>query len=237
MAKAKRKQEVVEEVEEIEEEVEEIVEEIEYESTLDLILGKYRNVLIGVGAFILAAVGVFAFLSYQRGVKGKEARSEMYKAVQYFEADSLQKALNGDGAYLGFLDIESEYSGTDEADLAKYYLGIINIRLNNLDEGIEYLEAFPKSDALLSVAAYTALGFAYEDTGDPQEAARNFERAASVVDENEFTTPKMWLEAGRNYEAAGMPDKAAALYTKIKEKYPNSTEGATIDKYLGRVAD
>ena len=236
MAKVKKKQEELEEMEEVVEVVGQ-EEENEYGSTLELILGKYRNLLYIVLGLIVTGIGIYAFLAYQRGAQSKEARDVMYKAVQYFEADSLQKALNGDGVYPGFYDIESEYSGTPEADLAKYYLGIINIKLNNLDEGVSYLKAFPKDDALLTVSAYMALGFAHEDMGDPKEAANYFERAANSVDENEYTTPKMWLEAGRNYEAAGMPDKARQLYTQIKEKYPNSTEGITIDKYLGRVAN
>ena len=236
MAKVKKKQEELEEVEEVVEEVGQVAEQ-EYGSTLDLILGKYRNVLLGILGLIVVGIGAYAFLSYQSGVKSKEARDVMFKPIQYFESDSLQKALNGDGVYPGFYDIESEYSGTPEADLAKYYLGIINIKLNNLDEGVDYLKSFPKDDALLSVSAYMALGFAHEDMGDPKEAASYFEKAANSVKENEYTTPKMWLEAGRNYEAAGMPDKARQLYTQIKEKYPNSTEGITIDKYLGRVAN
>ncbi len=232
MAKVKKKQEELEEQEEVVEEVEQ-----EYGSTLELILDKYRNLLYGGIGLVVVAIGAYAFLMYQKGVQSKEARDVMYKAIQYFEADSLQKALNGDGVFPGFYDIESEYSGTSEADLAKYYLGIINIKLNNLDEGVDYLQAFPKDDALLTVSAYMALGFAHEDMGDPKEAANYFEKAANSVKENEYTTPKMWLEAGRNYEAAGMPDKARQLYTQIKDKYPNSTEGITIDKYLGRVAN
>jgi hypothetical protein len=42
----------------------------------------------------------------------------MFQAVYYFEADSLDKALNGDGNNLGFLEIIDEYSVTDAANLA-----------------------------------------------------------------------------------------------------------------------
>ena len=50
-----------------------------------------------------------------------EAQSEMYVAEKYFEADSFLLALEGDGSYLGFIDIIDEYGITKCANLAKYY--------------------------------------------------------------------------------------------------------------------
>ena len=42
----------------------------------------------------------------------------MFQAVYYFEADSLDRGLNGDGNNLGFLDIIDEYGITDAANLS-----------------------------------------------------------------------------------------------------------------------
>ena len=55
--------------------------------------------------------------------KENEAKAQMWMAEQYFERDSFNLALNGDGNYLGFLDIIEEYGITKSANLANYYYG------------------------------------------------------------------------------------------------------------------
>ncbi len=256
MAKSRKKEELVEEeiLEEEEFEEEEYddeeeyeeyeddddddeYEEVEYDSKLEEFIDTRRNLLLGIAVVILLAAAGIYYWNSQRTAKSESAREVMYKAVQFFETDSLNKALNGDGLYPGFLEIESTYSGTREANLAKYYIGVIHVRQGNLDEGIQYLKEFDKSNTLLGVSAYTALGYAHEDTGDPNAAADYFEKAANAVKDNEFTTPTMLMQAARNYELAGNTSKAKSLYERIKEDYPNSTEGLTIDKYIGRVTE
>lgn len=241
MAKGKKKvaptEEELMEVEEVETEYEEVEAAGEEEvNNLESFVRKYQNYLIGAAAVLLAVVGVVVYLNYSKKAKSGEARDVMFKAIQYFEQDSLTKALNGDGTYSGFEQIAEEYSGTAEANLANYYLGIIYIRQGDLETGVDHLKKFEKSDNLLSMAAYVALGFAHEDLGDPEAAASYFVKAADAVNENEHTTPMIWMHAARNYEAANQPDKAKKLYEEIKEKYPNTAEGSRIDRYLGRVS-
>ena len=50
-----------------------------------------------------------------------------------------------------------------------------------------------------------------------------------------FTSPVYYLKAGNLYEALGSKDKALAAYTVIKEKYAESNEGKSIDKYIARL--
>ncbi|MEO1449163.1 MAG: tetratricopeptide repeat protein [Bacteroidota bacterium] len=216
----------------------EVIEEVLEEggSSIDTFIAQNKNLLlVGVGV-ILLIIGGLAFFNYTKEAQNTEAHAEMFRAVKYFEVDSLDRALNGDGGMLGFLDIENDYSGTAAANMAKYYIGIIYLKQGNTDDGIEYLESFSKGDDFLSMGAYTALGFAYEDQGDASKAASLFEKAARTPAENDKTTPTMLLNAGRNYEAAGNPGKAKSLYQEIKDEYPFSSEGLNIDKYLGRVA-
>jgi len=196
-----------------------------------------RNLILVVAGIIVLVLGGYSFYRYNQRAKNTEAQEEMFQAVYYFEQDSLEKALRGDGQYLGFEDIADEYSGTDAANLATYYLGLIYLKQGDLDTGVDYLKQFKTGENMLSMAAYMALGFAYEDLGDPSEAASYFERAARTPGENSQTTPMMLMNAARNYEAAGEPGKARDIYQKIKSEYPTSSEGIAIDKYLGRVAE
>lgn len=195
-----------------------------------------RNLLLVVAGVLVLLIGGYSFYRYSQRAKNTEAQEEMFQAVYYFEQDSLDKALRGDGQYLGFEDIADEYSGTDAANLSTYYLGMIYLKQGDLDTGIDYLKKFDTGDNMLSMAAYMALGFAYEDLGDPEEAASYFERAARTPGENDQTTPMMLMQAARNYEAAGKPAEARKIYERIKSEYPTSSEGISIDKYLGRVA-
>lgn len=216
----------------------EVIEAVQDEggSSIDAFIAQNKNLLLVGAGVLLLIIGGLAFYNYSQEAQNTEAHAEMFRAVKYFEADSLNRALSGDGGTLGFLDIESEFSGTDAANMAQYYIGIIYLRQGNMDEGIDYLESFSKGDDFVSMAAYTALGFAYEGQGDASKAASMFEKAARTPGENEKTTPTMLLNAGRNYEAAGNPGKAKALYQEIKDDFPFSSEGLNIDKYLGRVA-
>lgn len=201
----------------------------------DFIANNKNLLLVAVGIIVIL-VGALVFYKTTTTQKNTTANAEMFQAVKYFEADSFNLALNGDGQYLGFLDISEEYSGTGAANQANYYMGIIYYKQGDLESSREYLEQVSTGDDLLSMSTYMALGFVYEDLGDRGKAASSFEKAANTPEENESTSPMMLLNAGRNYEAAGNASKALSLYNKIKDKYPLSSEARDIDKYIGRVS-
>lgn len=219
---------------------EELVDIVEGEAgeglSVEELISKNQNlILVGLGVIILLLGGWFFYRTLQQG-QNEEAHAEMFRAIKYFEADSLNKALNGDGQYLGLLDVAEDYSGTGAANMANYYIGVIHAKQSDLNSAVEYLEKVNTSDDMLSMATFMALGFAYEDLGDAGKAASYFEKAAATPDENESTTPTMLLHAGRNYEAAGQTGKALEVYQQIKDDYPLSSEGINIDKYIGRVS-
>ena len=228
---AKRKQN------EIEEEViyEEVEETEEIDELSDDFYSRNKNLINGVLGGIVLVVGGILLYNWWTTQQNNEANRDMYQAVYYYEADSFGKALNGDGQYLGFLDIVNDYSGTKAADVANYYIGIIYLSADSpqVSLGVDFLEQVSTSDNMLAMAKNNALAWAYEDLGDPEKAADYFERAASAPDDNDHTTPLMLKHAARNYEVAGRTDKALELYKRIKEEYPNSAESADVEKYIG----
>jgi len=57
----------------------------------------------------------------------------MFMAQKYFEQDSIRKALNGDGQYLGFLAIIDEYGMTKSSNLSHYYAGMCYLKLGQFE--------------------------------------------------------------------------------------------------------
>ncbi len=95
-----------------------------------------------VGAIILVVVIYLGFTKFYLQPKEEEAQSQMFMAENYFEKDSFNLAINGDGNYLGFLDIIDDYGITESANLAKYYTGISYLHLGQYEEALDYLNRF-----------------------------------------------------------------------------------------------
>lgn len=191
---------------------------------------------IGIVVAVIALI-VLAYFGFQRFYlvpREKEAQTQMFMAEKYFEQDSLNLALNGDGSYPGFLEIIDDYGMTKAAELAHYYTGIIYLNQGQFQEAIDHLDKFDISDALVQPMAKGAIGDAYMELGKTGEAAKQYEKAAKAT-ENEYTTPVFLQKAAWAYELDGKKDKALEAYQKIKTKYPRSPEARDVEKYIARL--
>jgi len=195
-----------------------------------------QKTIFGVLAAILLVVG--GFLAYKNFVvkpKEKTAMNEMQMAQLQFEKDSFAIALSNPGnGGLGFLDIIDNYGGTSAGNLANYYAGISYLRLGQYDAAIDYLKAFSEDGNVLPATKYGAIGDAYSEKGDFDAALSNYNKAASVVN-NEFTAPMYLKKVGLLNEKNQNWSAAAEAYKKIKTKYPLSIDGNEIDKFISRV--
>jgi tetratricopeptide (TPR) repeat protein len=193
---------------------------------------KIITTIFGVAIVIaLILLATHRFYSLPREAKAQE---QCFVAQQYFEKDSFNLAINGDGNYPGFLDIMDEYGRTKAGKLARYYTGVSYLHLGKYKEAIEYLEKFKTDDILLGPVKLGATGDAYAELGETDKAVKMYTEAAELVD-NKFTSPIYYLKAGILSESAGKKDKALAMYQIIKDKYAESNEGRTIDKYIARL--
>lgn len=163
-----------------------------------------------------------------------EAAAEMFPAEQFFENDDWERALEGEGNILGFLDIISEYRFTKSANLAKYYAGLCYLQLGEYEDAITYLSRFKSKDRILSSIALGGIGDAYAQSGETGKAISFYQKAAERKS-NDFTSPLYLLRAGILLENEGRWKEAGELYERIKTDYAMSTEGRTIDKYITRV--
>ena len=192
-----------------------------------------KNLIRGVGGLVLV---VALFIGYQNlyiAPMEKEAQTDMFMAELYFQKDSFNLALNGDGQYLGFVDIADEYSATKAGDLANYYAGLSYLNTGDFENAIEYLGDFSSDDVVLSSLALGCIGDAYMELADADNALAYYEDAAANND-NEFTTPKYMLKQAMIHEANGDVADALALYKGIEADYKTSREGNGIEKYIAR---
>jgi tetratricopeptide (TPR) repeat protein len=197
---------------------------------------KNQNTLVWIVLVIVLAIG--AYIGYNRFIlepKEKNAAAEMFMAEKFFEQDSLRLALEGDGYYLGFLDIIDDYGMTKSANIAKYYAGMCYLHLGEFEKAIDYLGSFKKRDQILGAMALGAIGDAYLELDNTSQALRYYKNAANHKP-NKLTAPMFLLKAAQLEEYNGNYKVALDLYKKIKVDYHGSTEAANIDYYIGRAS-
>lgn len=193
----------------------------------------YKKLLVVLGV-IVVLVGIFWLGRFWLNKKNDEAQSQMYQAQRWLEKDSLKLALNGDGNYLGFLDIQKNYRMTRAANLAKYCAGICYLHLGEYQNAIESLGKYSINDKVVGSVAKGAIGDAYVELGDLDKGLVNYIEAADLA-KNSFNTPLFLMKAAQINELQKKFPEALKIYERIRNEYPESTEGSSIDKYIGRV--
>jgi len=195
---------------------------------------KKRNLTIIIGSIlILAVVGLFIYRSNLEA-QNREANEEMFRAVYYFESDSLQKALNGDGLNYGFIKIINDYPGTDAANLANFYAGSCYMNLGDYKSAIRYLEDFSSSDYVVQARAYALIGDCHMELGQFSEAVAAYEEAADYRP-NESYTPVYLQKLAIAREEAGDYAAAAEAYAQLINDYPTSRLVQQAEKHKARL--
>lgn len=193
-----------------------------------------RTLVFSIGGLIaLAIAGVFIYTMYMNN-QNKEAQLEMYQAVYYFEADSLNRALNGDGNNYGFLDIVDRYGRTEAGNLANFYVGAIYLKQGQFENAIDYLDDFSSSDLLIQARAYALIGDAYMELNNFSEAARFYEKAADHRS-NKFFSPQYLMKAAIAYERLNDNTKAIQIYDRIIDNYHDADEVQDARKHKARL--
>jgi tetratricopeptide (TPR) repeat protein len=192
------------------------------------------KLVIGIGAVIALAVAAYFGFNYYKEDQNQQAQKEMFQAVYYFESDSLQQALNGDGNNLGFLDIKKEYGITKAGNLASFYAGVCYLKTGKYEEAIEYLEDFSSNDLLVQPRAYSLIGDAYMELKKYDDAVKYYNKASDYKP-NKYFTPTYLMKAGLAYEKLNQNDKAKEAYDKVITNFWESPEYQNARKYKARL--
>lgn len=205
-------------------------------SKTELWIEEHQKLIYGIIAAVLVIAGIIWGLKALNDKKDRNASSEIFTAQKYFEQENYEAALNGDGNYLGFIDVYDSYSGTKTGKLAAYYAGISYMKLGQYEDAIEYLKKFNGKDDILAPMALGAIGDCYMELDNMNEAVAYYMKAVNMS-KNEFTGPMFLSKAGMTYEIIGDYANALKCYNTLKADYPLSNEAYEIGKSIARVEE
>ena len=194
----------------------------------------HRNVLLGILAVVvLAVVGGFGFYTW-RNQQDSKAQASMFRAVSYWEADSLNKAVKGDGKTPGLTTVANEYGNTKAGNLANFYAGVASLKQGKYKEALDFLEDFSSDDYLVQSRAYALMGDAQMELNKPKEAADLYAKAADH-NANEYFSPGYLLKEATARELANDNEGATKAYDRIISEYPTAQEVAEARQYKAKL--
>jgi TolA-binding protein len=207
---------------------------------LDNVQAFYENnkqpINTAVTVILVVVIGFFAYTRLYKGPNEEKAATALSFPQLYFQADSLNMALNGDGQHLGFTKIAKKYDGTASGNLAHYYEGICYLKMGDVKNAIKSLKEFNGKGTILGAQADGVLGEAYMEDGESAKAIESFKKATADKDDM-LTTPMYLYQLGIAYEAGGNANDAKAAFKRIRDEYPRSIQARDVDKELARMGD
>ncbi|WP_226915697.1 tetratricopeptide repeat protein [Hymenobacter siberiensis] len=193
-----------------------------------------RSLLLGILAVVvLAVVGGFGYYTW-RNQQDSKAQAIMFRAVNNWEADSLSKAIKGDGKAPGLTTVANEYGSTKAGNLANFYAGVASLKQGKFKEALDFLEDFSSDDYLVQSRAYSLMGDAQLELNKPKEAAGLYAKAADH-NANEFFSPGYLLKEGTARELAKDDEGAVKAYDRIITDYPTAQEVAEARQYKAKL--
>jgi tetratricopeptide (TPR) repeat protein len=203
-------------------------------SKTEQFLEQNKKLVFTLGGALSVIIAAYFLYNYWITNQNETAQNEMFQAVYYYEADSLDKALDGDGNNYGFIEIIEEFGMTEAANLAHYYAGASFLKKGEYISAVDHLEAYSSSDLLIQARAYALIGDAQLEMGNSEDAVSYYIKAADY-DPNEYTTPTYLIKAAVVYELLEDYPSALECYNTIVEKYVNASEYQTARKHKARL--
>mmetsp|Transcript_7671 Transcript_7671/g.17640 ORF Transcript_7671/g.17640 Transcript_7671/m.17640 type:complete len:215 (-) Transcript_7671:817-1461(-) len=195
---------------------------------------RYQRRLYMMGLLALVGISGFFFFQYYQRQQNDVAQNEMFQAVYYFEQETFDKALHGDGTCVGLLDIVQEYRFTQAANLAHFYIGVSYMRQKDYTRAIQHLRKFKSKDWLLQARAWSLIGDAHTEDEDYPLATTYYMKAVNYQP-NPIFTPIYLSKAALAYEANKDYKAALNCYQHIIQKFPKAMQYGEACKHVARL--
>lgn len=182
---------------------------------------KTITIVLGVLAALIG--GIFYVTQIFLPEREAEAKDAMFMAEINFEKKNFELALNGDKTSKGFNYVKENFSFTKTAELARLYAGICSLNLGKYDQAIEDLKGYSTPVEEVQAVAYSALGDAYAEKKNMQDAAEYYEKAAMATT-NTALAPRLLLKAGKAFEVVKNNEKALEMYRHLEKEFPGAEE-------------
>ena len=224
MAKDEEKKDLLENAEVLAEKVEGVEHWVE----------QNPKIVFGILGVIALVVGGYFGFRFWLDSQDDQAQKEMFQAVRYFEADSLNLAMSGDGNNLGFKQIIEDYAMTDAGNLANFYAGAVTLKQGKFALAILYFADFKSNDELVQARAFSLIGDANMELKKYEEAANYYDKAANHKP-NKYFTPTYLMKAALAFENAKQNEKAIKEYQRVIDEYWDSSDFQNARKYKARL--
>lgn len=200
-----------------------------YDNNKKLVIGATIALVLIVGG----SVGYYFYSSSQE----HKAEQLMGQATEDYLNANYKKALNGsdEDFTVGFKQIIDNYSGTDAANLARYYAAVCEYNLGDDQKALDYIDGYEIPEGIMGVAPLSFKAMLLTDLKKYSEAAKIYVKAAEW-EKNDSTTPYNYLQAAQAFNEAGNPSEAKKYAQKIIDSYPNSSQVTDAQKLLGTLA-
>lgn len=211
-------------------------QQVAVENARDFWARNSRTIFIIAGAIILFCAGYLIYKYLILIPREEKATEAIFKAEEYYRADSLNVALNGDGVNAGFLKVIDNYGSTDAGNLAKFYAGDIYLKQGQFDKAAQYLKDFETESKLIQARAYKLLGDAYAEQGKNGDALDNYKKAAHHFEEDDvYSSEYLFTAAYFADRVMNNKDEAKDLFLELKTKYPQTEKGFEAEKFLAQL--
>ncbi|HKK47260.1 MAG TPA: tetratricopeptide repeat protein [Balneolaceae bacterium] len=196
-----------------------------------------KKLVIGTALALVLIIGGSVGYYFYHNSQEQKAEQLMGQATEAYLNADYKKALNGsdEDFTVGFEQIINNYSGTEAANLARYYAAVCEYNLGDNNKALNYINEYETPEGIMGVAPLSFKAMLLSNLGKYTESANTYVKAAEWK-ENDSTTPYNYLEAANAFQEAGKTSEAKKYANKIVDNYPSSSQVTEAQKLLGTLA-
>jgi TolA-binding protein len=181
-----------------------------------------------VGGILMLAILFFAYRQFMWKPANEDSKNSYWVGLNYAAKDSTDLAIEE------FETAVNQYDGKIGGEVAQFLLARQFMEQGEFESALDELGSVKVKDTYLSSLVVKLQADCYSELKDYEKAANLYLEAAEI-NPNENTTPEVLFAAGQCAEAINNFEKALECYQKIKDEYPNTSKGMSIEKYIARV--